>query len=106
MVWQEVIEGSNVWVYEYRANGYKANAMAILQGNNALVIVSPPLVLTQSSSGLPILVKSSLPRNPSPWEELLLRLGWLSAAQFLDGESKHSLIAAIALATEETAKEL
>ncbi len=30
MVWQEVIEGSNLWVYEYRANGYKANAMAIL----------------------------------------------------------------------------
>ena len=27
MVWQEVLEGSNVWVYEYLANGYKANAL-------------------------------------------------------------------------------
>lgn len=42
MVWQEVITGSKVWVYEYVANGYKANAIAIPLNENNLAIVSPP----------------------------------------------------------------
>lgn len=46
MVWQEVIKGSNVWVYEYVANGYKTNAVAILLNGNDLTIVSPPTGLT------------------------------------------------------------
>lgn len=47
MVWQEVLEGSNVWVYEYGANGYKANAIAIPLDDNALAIVSPPIGLSK-----------------------------------------------------------
>ncbi|NJR52986.1 MAG: hypothetical protein HC780_28940 [Leptolyngbyaceae cyanobacterium CSU_1_3] len=43
MVWQEVIENSNVWIYEYVANGYRANAIALPLSNDALAIVSPPL---------------------------------------------------------------
>ncbi|MBD2338278.1 hypothetical protein H6G64_14980 [Calothrix sp. FACHB-156] len=46
MVWQEVIAGSNVWVYEYVANGYKANAIAIPLNENNFAIVSPPLKLS------------------------------------------------------------
>jgi acyl CoA:acetate/3-ketoacid CoA transferase alpha subunit len=48
MAWQEVIEGSSVWVYEYVANGYKANAIAILLDKNALVIVSPPIGMSEA----------------------------------------------------------
>jgi hypothetical protein len=29
MAWQEVIKDSNVWVYEYIADGYRANAIAM-----------------------------------------------------------------------------
>ncbi|MBD2210948.1 hypothetical protein H6G27_13800 [Nostoc linckia FACHB-104] len=46
MVWQEVIAGSNVWVYEYVANGYKANAIAIPLNENNFAIVSPPIKLS------------------------------------------------------------
>lgn len=48
MVWQEVIENSNVWVYEYVANGYKANAIALPLDDSALAIVSPPIGLSDS----------------------------------------------------------
>lgn len=47
MVWQEVITGSNVWVYEYGANGYKANAIALSLNKNELAIVSPPIGLAE-----------------------------------------------------------
>ena len=43
MVWQEVIEGSSVWVYEYVANGYPANAFAFLLDERDLAILSPPI---------------------------------------------------------------
>jgi hypothetical protein len=48
MVWQEVIEDSQVWVYEYIANGYKANAIAFLLDENNLAIVSPPIGLSEA----------------------------------------------------------
>jgi hypothetical protein len=48
MVWQEVIQGSNVWVYEYVANGYKANAIALSLNENELAIVSPPIGLAEA----------------------------------------------------------
>lgn len=48
MVWQEVIESSNVWVYEYGANGYKANAIAIPLDDDALAIISPPTGLSEA----------------------------------------------------------
>lgn len=48
MVWQEVIEGSNVWVYEYVPNGYKANAVALLLDETKLAIVSPPTGLSET----------------------------------------------------------
>lgn len=47
MAWQKVIEGSNVWVYEYVANGYKANAIAIPLNENELAIISPPIGLSE-----------------------------------------------------------
>jgi hypothetical protein len=43
MAWQEVIPGSKVWVYEYLANGYKANSMAVLLNEHDLAIISPPV---------------------------------------------------------------
>jgi len=49
MVWQEVIEGSNVWVYEYLANGYKANAVALPLDESHLAIVSPPIGLSEAN---------------------------------------------------------
>lgn len=48
MVWQEVIENSNIWVYEYIANGYKANTIALPLDDSALAIVSPPIGLSDS----------------------------------------------------------
>jgi hypothetical protein len=48
MVWQEVIENSNVWVYEYVANGYKANAIALPLNENDWAIVSPPISLSEA----------------------------------------------------------
>lgn len=48
MVWQEVIDNSNVWVYEYVANGYKANAFAFLLDEHNLAIISPPVGLTEA----------------------------------------------------------
>jgi hypothetical protein len=53
MVWQEVLKDSHVWVYEYVANGYRANAFAMLLDNRSdklsqrdeLAIVSPPIGL-------------------------------------------------------------
>lgn len=48
MVWQEVIEDSNVWVYEYVVNGYKANAFAFVLDGNNLAIISPPVGLSEA----------------------------------------------------------
>ncbi|MBW4577956.1 MAG: hypothetical protein KME42_00070 [Tildeniella nuda ZEHNDER 1965/U140] len=48
MIWQEVIEDSNVWVYEYVANGYKANAVAVTLEDGELAIVSPPIGLSEA----------------------------------------------------------
>lgn len=48
MVWQEVFENSHVWVYEYVANGYKANAVAVQLGNGESAIVSPPIGLSEA----------------------------------------------------------
>ncbi|MBI4779805.1 MAG: hypothetical protein HY785_00630 [Oscillatoriophycideae cyanobacterium NC_groundwater_1537_Pr4_S-0.65um_50_18] len=48
MVWQAVPENSNVWVYEYVANGYKANAFAFVLDSNHLAIVSPPTGLSEA----------------------------------------------------------
>ncbi|KAM3091363.1 hypothetical protein ACKFKF_33255 [Phormidesmis sp. 146-12] len=48
MVWQEVTSGSNVWVYEYVANGYKANAVALPLDDGELAIVSPPIGLSEA----------------------------------------------------------
>jgi len=48
MVWQEVLENSNVWVYEYVANGYKANAFAFAFNGNHLAIISPPIGLSDA----------------------------------------------------------
>lgn len=48
MVWQEVLENSNVWVYEYDANGYKANAFAFALDGNHLAIISPPIGLSEA----------------------------------------------------------
>jgi hypothetical protein len=56
MAWQEVIKDSNVWVYEYVANGYRANAIAILLDGHSdrlrhrdeLAIVSPPIGLSDA----------------------------------------------------------
>ncbi|MBW4557459.1 MAG: hypothetical protein KME59_16255 [Trichormus sp. ATA11-4-KO1] len=49
MAWQEVIEDGNVWIYEYVANGYKANVIATLLDENDLVIVSPPIGLSETN---------------------------------------------------------
>lgn len=49
MAWQEVVEGSSVWLYEYVANGYRANAITILLNQNDLAIVSPPLGLSEAN---------------------------------------------------------
>jgi hypothetical protein len=43
MVWQEVIENRNVWLYEYVANGYQVNASALPLNENDWAIVSPPV---------------------------------------------------------------
>jgi len=48
MVWQEVIKDSNVWVYEYVANGYKANTFAIVLDGNNLAMISPPTGLSEA----------------------------------------------------------
>lgn len=48
MVWQEVIKDSNVWVYEYVANGYKANTFAIMLDGNNLAMISPPTGLSET----------------------------------------------------------
>jgi hypothetical protein len=48
MAWQEVLENSNVWVYEYDANGYKANAFAFGLDGNYLAIISPPIGLSDA----------------------------------------------------------
>lgn len=48
MPWQEILEGSNVCVYEYAANGYKANAIAMLLDDHALAVVSPPIGLSET----------------------------------------------------------
>lgn len=48
MTWQEVIEGANVWVHEYEANSYKANAFAVLLDENSLAIISPPSGMSET----------------------------------------------------------
>lgn len=48
MVWQEVIQNSNVWIYEYVAKGYKANVIALPLDDNTLAIVSPPVGLSEA----------------------------------------------------------
>jgi hypothetical protein len=48
MVWQEVIKDSHVWAYEYIANGFRANALAILLDRDELEIVSPPIGLSDA----------------------------------------------------------
>jgi len=48
MVWQEVVKDSNVWVYEYVANGYKANAFAFALNENDLAVISPPSGLSDA----------------------------------------------------------
>jgi hypothetical protein len=48
MVWQEVSKDSNVWVYEYVANGYKANAVAFLLDANQIAVISPPIRLSEA----------------------------------------------------------
>ncbi|HEY9621523.1 MAG TPA: hypothetical protein V6C78_14270 [Crinalium sp.] len=48
MVWQEVLKNSNVWVYEYVANGYKANAFAFVLDSNHLAVISPPIGLSEA----------------------------------------------------------
>jgi hypothetical protein len=56
MAWQEVIKDSNVWVYEYIADGYRANALAMLldahsdrlHQRDELAIVSPPIGLSDA----------------------------------------------------------
>ncbi|MEA5505245.1 hypothetical protein VB735_19450 [Halotia wernerae UHCC 0503] len=43
MAWQAVIEGSDVWVYEYSVNRYsQINAFAVLLDEKTLAVVSPP----------------------------------------------------------------
>jgi len=48
MVWQEVLENSSVWVCEYVASGYKANAFAFVLDGHQLAIVSPPIGLSEA----------------------------------------------------------
>lgn len=48
MAWQEVIAGSNVWRYEYIANGYRANAVALPLNEQDWAIVSPPTGLSEA----------------------------------------------------------
>ncbi|KAM3098848.1 hypothetical protein ACKFKF_16400 [Phormidesmis sp. 146-12] len=48
MTWQKVLENSNVWVYEYVANGYKANAFAFVLDGNHLAVISPPIGLSEA----------------------------------------------------------
>lgn len=48
MVWQEVLKDSNVWIYEYVANGYKANALAFVLNGSNLAVVSPPIGLSEA----------------------------------------------------------
>lgn len=56
MDWQEVIKDSNVWVYKYIADGYRANALAMsidghsdrLHQQDELAIVSPPIGLSDA----------------------------------------------------------
>ncbi len=47
-MWQEVLEDSNVWVYEYVANGYKANAFAFALDGNHLAVISPPIGISDA----------------------------------------------------------
>ncbi|MBF2027686.1 MAG: hypothetical protein IGS48_13115 [Oscillatoriales cyanobacterium C42_A2020_001] len=47
-MWQEVLENSNVWVYEYVANGYQANAFAFVLDGNHLAVISPPIGLSEA----------------------------------------------------------
>ena len=48
MTWQEVIEGANVWVHEYKVNSYKANAFAFLLDENSLAIITPPTGMSET----------------------------------------------------------
>ncbi len=53
MAWQEVLPGSNAWVYEYdfyqakHRYTYQANALAVLLNEHDLAIVSPPCGLSE-----------------------------------------------------------
>lgn len=48
MVWQEVIASSNVWIYEYRANGYQANVIAMPLDGDSLAVISPPAGMSEA----------------------------------------------------------
>jgi hypothetical protein len=48
MVWQEVIEGADVWVHEYGVNGYsEINAFSVLLDDKTLAIISPPTGMSE-----------------------------------------------------------
>lgn len=48
MVWQEVIEGADVWVHEYGVIGYsQVNAFAVLLEDKTLAVISPPTGMSE-----------------------------------------------------------
>ncbi|MBE9168610.1 hypothetical protein IQ238_14200 [Pleurocapsales cyanobacterium LEGE 06147] len=49
MVWQELIEGTDVWVHEYGVLGYsQVNAFAVLLDDRTLAVISPPTEMTEA----------------------------------------------------------
>ena len=48
MTWQEVIKNAGVWLHEYEANSYKANAFAVLLNEHDLAIISPPTGMSEA----------------------------------------------------------
>lgn len=52
MAWQEVMPNSDVWVYEYRVNGYRSNAIALPLNERDWArdwaIVSPPVGISEA----------------------------------------------------------
>lgn len=49
MVWQEVLEGSDTWVYEYSVPNYsQVNAFAVLLEDKTIAIISPPTGMSEA----------------------------------------------------------
>ncbi len=48
MVWQELVQGTDVWRYEYSVPGYnQVNAFAVLLDEKTLAVVSPPMRMSE-----------------------------------------------------------